>query len=120
MRRGTVKGGGDFNFIERQSEKLAHTGAHELDRPLHIGVGGVGHDIGAAAGAKTLDECKRVIRLAIYVNDDNFIGLRQHLRQVLEPGRKRGEFMEPEPRILGDSSGDDLAPFRVGPEKGDG
>jgi len=42
------------------------------------------------------------------------------LRQVLEPGRKRGEFMEPEPRILGDSSGDDLAPFRVGPEKGDG
>jgi hypothetical protein len=40
--------------------------------------------------------------------------------QILKPGRERGEFMEPEPRTLGDSSGDDLPPLFVGSEKGDG
>jgi hypothetical protein len=42
------------------------------------------------------------------------------LGQVLKPGRERREFMEPETRMLGDSSGYDLAPLFVGSEKGDG
>jgi len=40
--------------------------------------------------------------------------------QILKPGRERGEFMEIKPGMLRDSSGDDLAPLFVRPEKGDG
>jgi hypothetical protein len=42
------------------------------------------------------------------------------LGQILEPGRERREFMEIQPGMFGDSSGDDFTPLFVGPEKGDG
>jgi hypothetical protein len=74
--------------IERKSEELAHAGAHKLDSPLHIRACRVGHHIRAAAGTQALHKSESIIRFAVDVDDHNFIGLRQHLGQILKPGRE--------------------------------
>ena len=119
MRGGAREGGGNFGQVKRQSEELADARPHELNGPLHIGACRVGHYVGAAAGAEVFGESVGVIRIAVHIDDDNFVGLRKPLRQVIQPGREGRKLVEFEAGMLGDRAGDNLAALFVRSEKRD-
>ena len=97
---GPPQSGSYFSGVERQGEKFAYAGAHEVDGRLHICLRRVGHHVSAATCADGFHQIERVIRVAVYVNHDNLEVL-QRVCQILQFGRERGIFLEPHAVVLG-------------------
>jgi len=111
--------GSHFSGIQRQCEVLAQADAHEANRLLHVGFGRVGHYIGAPVRAQALYQRKRIIWLAVDVDDDHVVSLRQHLGKFFNLGRERRELLELGARTPGERAGHDSSALFVGTEERD-